>query len=160
MKCLLQQVSSRRYSKLQTTHTHTHTHKRVQHNPYTHTHTHTHTHTLSLSLSGTPNSHPPHNACFTQQSQEEHDLRVCMNLLRRRNMLVPLKALREGTDVQLEHPIVSQLYCHIVEEGDMLAAEQLLVEFTSRTYGDLDDHLFDEHLCSLPYTPHWKAVTR
>lgn len=72
--------------------------------------------------------------------------------LRQRRLLTPLKFIQDRCKVQLEHPLVSQLFETLVLRGQFAEAERCLRACS-------DNGLFDSFIKSSQPRAHWKRIT-
>ena len=61
------------------------------------------------------------------------------------------KLLEKQSGVQLEHPILSQLYDKLIDSGDFDAVEKL-IELSS------EQNLFNDYIQQCKYVPHWTRI--
>lgn len=60
--------------------------------------------------------------------------------------------LQRSVDIQLEHPVITELYDTIVNKGNYEKAEYLVQHAIGNGFAE-------EFLCSQPYIPVWSQIT-
>ncbi len=63
------------------------------------------------------------------QYREKEAIRLCLKHFRQHNYYEAFECLQKRTRVQLEHPVLTGLYEHLVRRGDYLAAESMIFKF-------------------------------
>ena len=86
-----------------------------------------------------------------RQHQEDITMKRILKHLRQRRLLTPLKFIQDRCKVQLEHPLVSQLFETLVLRGQFTEAEQCLRMCS-------DSGLFDSFIKSSQPRAHWKRI--
>jgi len=87
-----------------------------------------------------------------RQHQEDITMKRILKHLRQRRLLTPLKFIQDRCKVQLEHPLVSQLFETLVLRGQFADVEQCLRACS-------DNGLFDSFIKSSQPRAHWKRIT-
>ena len=86
-----------------------------------------------------------------RQHREEITMKRILKHLRQRRLLTPFKFIQDRSKVQLEHPLVSQLFNALVLKGQFAEAEQCLRMC-------FDNGLFDSFTKSSQPRAHWKRI--
>ncbi|KDQ55802.1 hypothetical protein JAAARDRAFT_208578 [Jaapia argillacea MUCL 33604] len=84
--------------------------------------------------------------------RENAVLRLILKHLRQRRFLTPYQSLLSRVDVQLEHPLISSLYDHLVLQGAFSSAEEVLQSVAQAG-------LFDVYINSCPAKTSWSRIT-
>ena len=95
-----------------------------------------------------PCSHPKQHT----QYRETSVMRYVLKHLRQRRLLTPFQTILSRAGIQLEHPLITQLYDSIVLQGDWSRAEQLLERISSAG-------LYDSYLQSCQAFATWNRLT-
>ena len=85
------------------------------------------------------------------QYRETAALRHILKHLRKRRFLAPFKSIIANSGVEVEHPLVTQLYDGLVSKGDWLEAESVLTRASSQG-------LFDAYLHSTQPHSVWRRI--
>lgn len=88
---------------------------------------------------------------FYFQYREREAIRVCLKHLREHNYLDAFESLQKKTRVQLEHPLMTELYRTLVEKGDYGAAERFLEQSASQ-------NLFQDYFTRQDYKASWNLI--
>jgi hypothetical protein len=83
--------------------------------------------------------------------RESESIRLCLKHLRQRNYLDLFQMIQAQTNLQLEHPLLTELHHQLVINGDFDRAEELMME-------GLQKGLYQDYICSLPYKPLWSRI--
>ncbi|OAD75654.1 hypothetical protein PHYBLDRAFT_143898 [Phycomyces blakesleeanus NRRL 1555(-)] len=83
--------------------------------------------------------------------KETETIRLCLKHLRQRNLMDVFHVLKSRTNVELEHPLLSELHQYLVQDGNFEAAEQILIQANSSNIFEL----FSTHA---DYRPTWKRI--
>ena len=86
------------------------------------------------------------------QHQEDITMRRILKHLRQRRLLTPLKFIQDRCKVQLEHPLVSQLFETLVLRGQFTESEQCLRACS-------ENGLFGSFVKASQPRAHWKRIT-
>lgn len=86
-----------------------------------------------------------------EEHQEDITMKRILKHLRQRRLLTPLKFIQDRCKVQLEHPLVSQLFETLVLRGQFAESEQCLRACS-------DSGLFDSFVTSSQSRAHWKRI--
>ncbi|KAH8270798.1 hypothetical protein KR018_005078 [Drosophila ironensis] len=80
--------------------------------------------------------------------REVEIIKLCLKHFRQQGYASAFEALQEQTNVQLEHPLISELHKYLVVQGDFEKAERFVVEC-------IDEGLMDEYLFKQDYKHSW-----
>lgn len=82
---------------------------------------------------------------------ETETLRLCLKHFRQRNMMDIFYLIKHRTNVELEHPFLTNLHESLVMKGDYAQAE-ILIQHAYK------EHMFDTYSQRVSYTPVWKRI--
>ncbi|KAI9033534.1 Muskelin N-terminus-domain-containing protein [Phycomyces nitens] len=86
-----------------------------------------------------------------ENHKETETIRLCLKHLRQRNMMDVFHVLKNRTNVDLEHPLLSELHKYLVQDGNFEAAEQILMQANS-------NNIFEMFSTHTDYRPAWKNI--
>lgn len=84
--------------------------------------------------------------------REAEIVRLCLKYFRQQGYDQAFEALQHQTNVQLEHPMMQDLYQTLVIDGDFKRTEALMEKL-------VNEGVVDEYIQNVPYTVEWKQIT-
>ncbi|CAO3609257.1 unnamed protein product [Cunninghamella blakesleeana] len=88
------------------------------------------------------------------QYQKYHEIqatRLCLKHFRQRNMMHVFHMIKEGTGIELEHPLISDLHKELVIEGNFKNAEIILNQL-------YEQDIFDHYSKNAQYKADWRRI--
>ena len=104
-----------------------------------------------LSKTNPPGLRLTYRPGFCAQYREREAIRLCLKHFRQRNYTEVFSSLQKRTRVQLEAPLLTELYEALVERADFPGAEAVL----DRAH---HDGLFSEYIDQHEYRPEWCPI--
>ncbi|CAD5116689.1 DgyrCDS5551 [Dimorphilus gyrociliatus] len=83
--------------------------------------------------------------------REKEAMRVCLKHLRQNRQYEAYEALRKRTKIQLEHPLLTELYHYLVARGDIEKCERILEDAC-------EQGLFSSYVSQQDYQPKWTPI--